>query len=35
MRIAIQAEDLELLRKYYMQYFDINCNDRYEVEITE
>lgn len=27
--IAIWAEDLELLRKFYMQYFDMNCNDKY------
>lgn len=27
--IALWAEDLELLRKFYMQYFDMNCNDKY------
>lgn len=27
--IAIWAEDIELLRKFYMQYFNMNCNDRY------
>lgn len=27
--IAIWAEDLELLRKFYMQYFNMSCNDKY------
>lgn len=27
--IAIWAEDIELLRKLYMQYFGMNCNDKY------
>ena len=27
--IAIWAEDIELLRKFYMRYFDMNCNDMY------
>lgn len=27
--IAIWAEDIELLRKFYMQYFNMNCNDMY------
>lgn len=27
--IAIWAEDIELLRKFYMRYFNMNCNDMY------
>lgn len=27
--IAIWAEDIELLRKFYMQYFNMSCNDKY------
>lgn len=27
--IAIWAEDIELLRDFYMMYFDMSCNDRY------
>lgn len=27
--IAIWAEDIELLRKFYMRYFNMNCNDKY------
>lgn len=27
--IAIWAEDLELLRKFYMRYFNMSCNDKY------
>lgn len=27
--IAIWAEDLEVLRKFYMQYFDMSCSDLY------
>lgn len=27
--IAIWAEDIELLRKFYMQYFSMSCNDKY------
>lgn len=27
--IAIWAEDLEVLRKFYMQYFDMLCSDLY------
>lgn len=27
--IAIWAEDIELLRKFYMRYFNMSCNDRY------
>lgn len=27
--IAIWAEDIELLRKFYMQYFNMICNDKY------
>ncbi|MBP3537191.1 MAG: VOC family protein [Muribaculaceae bacterium] len=27
--IAIWAEDIELLRKFYMHYFNMSCNDKY------
>lgn len=27
--IAIWSEDIELLRKFYMQYFNMSCNDKY------
>lgn len=27
--IAIWTEDIELLRKFYMQYFNMSCNDKY------
>ncbi len=27
--IAIWAEDIELLRRFYMQYFSMSCNDMY------
>lgn len=27
--IAIWAEDLELLREFYMQYFNMSCDDKY------
>lgn len=27
--IAIWAEDTELLRKFYMRYFNMSCNDKY------
>lgn len=27
--IAIWAEDIELLREFYMKYFNISCNDKY------
>lgn len=27
--IAIWAEDIELLRKFYMRYFNMSCNDKY------
>lgn len=27
--IAIWAEDIELLRKFYMQYFNMSSNDKY------
>lgn len=27
--IAIWAEDIDLLRKFYMQYFNMSCNDKY------
>lgn len=27
--IAIWAEDIELLRKFYMRYFNMNCNEMY------
>lgn len=27
--IAIWAEDIEVLRRFYMQYFNMNCNDKY------
>lgn len=27
--IAIWAEDIELLRKFYMLYFNMSCNDKY------
>lgn len=27
--IAIWAEDIELLRDFYMMYFNMSCNDRY------
>lgn len=27
--IAIWAEDIELLRKFYMKYFNMSCNDKY------
>ncbi len=27
--IAIWAEDIELLRKFYMRYFNMICNDKY------
>lgn len=27
--IAIWAEDIELLRKFYMHYFGMSCNDMY------
>lgn len=27
--IAIWAEDIELLREFYMMYFNMSCNDRY------
>lgn len=26
--IAIWAEDIELLRKFYMRYFNMICNDK-------
>lgn len=27
--IAIWAEDIELLREFYMKYFNMSCNDKY------
>ena len=27
--IAIWADDIELLRQFYMKYFSVNCSDRY------
>lgn len=27
--LAIWAEDIELLRRFYMTYFDVSCNDKY------
>lgn len=27
--IAIWAEDIEVLRKFYMRYFNMSCNDQY------
>lgn len=27
--IAIWADDIELLRKFYMRYFNMTCNDKY------
>lgn len=27
--IAIWAEDIELLRRFYMTYFNMSCNDKY------
>lgn len=27
--IAIWAEDIELLREFYMRYFNVSCNDKY------
>lgn len=27
--IAIWADDIERLRKFYMHYFNMNCNDKY------
>lgn len=27
--IAIWAEDIELLRRFYMMYFNMSCNDKY------
>lgn len=27
--IAVWAEDIELLRNFYMQYFRMSCNDKY------
>lgn len=27
--IAIWAKDIEVLRKFYMQYFNMSCNDKY------
>lgn len=27
--IAIWCEDIELLRRFYMQYFNMTCNDKY------
>ncbi len=27
--IAIWAEDIEVLRKFYMQYFNMSCSDKY------
>lgn len=27
--LAIWAEDIELLRKFYMKYFNLSCNDKY------
>lgn len=27
--LAIWAEDIELLRQFYMKYFNVNCSDKY------
>ncbi|MDH6306469.1 lactoylglutathione lyase [Parabacteroides sp. PF5-5] len=27
--LAIWADDIELLREFYMKYFDVSCNDKY------